>query len=56
MAFLFQSKQEAIEGHIATRVKEDVLRDFLDIYLDEMEEQERKNLPTTFSNEFSLFY
>jgi hypothetical protein len=42
--------QENIDEHLSTRLQADVARDFIDVYMDEMEEQLKANVSTTFSS------
>ena len=47
--------QDTLDEHESMRSKGDSPRDFIDAYLDEMEEQSQKNSNSTFSSK-PLFY
>nr|CAH0098576.1 unnamed protein product [Daphnia galeata] len=40
---------ESLDEHLSTRLQAEVARDFIDVYMDEMEEQLKANVSTTFS-------
>ena len=42
--------QETIDEHLSTRCQTEVARDFIDVYMDEMEEQLKANASITFSS------
>ena len=42
--------QEIIDEHLSTRCQTEIARDFIDVYMDEMEEQLKANASTTFSS------
>jgi hypothetical protein len=42
------NEQESIDEHVTTKIKGDSPRDFIDVYLDEMEKQPEKD--STFSS------
>jgi hypothetical protein len=46
--------QETLDEHALTRTKGDAPRDFIDVYVDEMDEQSQKNSNSTFSSKFFL--
>jgi methyl farnesoate epoxidase/farnesoate epoxidase len=51
--------QDTLDEHESMRSKGDAPRDFIDAYLDEMEEQSKKNSNSTFSSKpfsFTFFH
>ena len=46
--------QESIDEHLATRSKGDVPRDFLDVYLDEIDNQDDQQSGTYFTSNFNI--